>query len=181
MLEHILYELAALFDEHDILYGVGGSFMIDKLHFDLKVNDLDIFISLNDLDKVAKIMAKYQKLDTKDNPSIKSGYFAKYMIKGVGVDIIADMHVNYKDVWYNYDLTNHDQVHDHNGISYMFLQDWFYLYWIMKRHEKVKMIIGHWQNTNYPDIDRWQYLLNLSLPSDLKITINDLIKYRLYK
>lgn len=181
MIAQVLSELTSLFNEHDILYGVGGSFMIDKLHFDLMVNDLDIFVSLNNVDKIEKIMAKYQKLETKINPTIRSGYFATYMIKGVSVDIIADMHVNYKDIWYNYDLTCTDQVHDHNGINYMFLQDWFYLYWIMRRHEKVKMISDYWQNTNYPDNARWHYLLNLSLPSDLKIMINNLIKYHLSK
>ena len=138
--------IANLCKQNNILYGIGGSRMIKDIYFDVRVNDIDIFIKTSDVKRFKQLFASYEKATFATDRQYKSFFYGKYDFNGVKVDVMADMGVYYQLDCYRYQLNDISQVQERNNRNYMFLEDWFYIYWLIKRSDKINMIIDYWLN-----------------------------------
>lgn len=166
--------IAKLCKQNDILYGIGGSKMIKDIYFDVKVNDIDIFIKASDVKRFKKLFVSYEKAAPVIDRQYQSLFYGKYEFNGVNVDVMADMGVYYQFECYRYQLNDISQIQEHNDRDYMFLEDWFYIYWLIKRSDKINMISDYWLNDVKCDQLRVDYLTKQKIPADLKTYLKNL-------
>ncbi len=161
MIDKVLNNVTNVFIKNDIMYGIGGSYMLDRCYFKTKVNDIDIFIAKKDLTKTFNVMKLYDKLSSNAVVNIKSLYHQRYLINDIQIDLMADMYICHHQQWFLYSLHDQEQLQNINGKDYMYIEDWYYIYWLLNRKDKVKLIREHWLKSRDIDHSRIANLIKI--------------------
>lgn len=133
-------------NDEGILWGVGASILLNKFGFIDKPNDIDIFISLDDIEKADEILKSIgEKKKWEKASTYSTKYFYEYVINGIDIDVMAGFAVNHNNGTFRYvfDEKSISEFQIINGISIPFtsLEDWYVIYQLIpKREAKVEMI-----------------------------------------
>ena len=144
----VLAKIGRALDGEGILWAVGGSAMLYRQGIVDEFNDFDLVLGAQDVQKANAALLALGTGGVKAN----SGMFAcdsfhSYEIDGVEVDVMAGMVIVSDGQPYHY-LFDEDSALDRwpvNGVHIPFaaLEDWYILYLLMGRAEKVQRIRDH--------------------------------------
>lgn len=129
-----------------ITWGVGASILLNKFGFIDKPNDIDIFISIDDIEKVDEILKSIgEKKKWEEDSTYSTQYFYEYVINEIDVDVMAGFAVNHSNGTFRYifDKTSISEFKLINGCNIPFtsLEDWYVIYQLIPNREvKVEII-----------------------------------------
>ena len=163
-------------NEAKLLYGLGGSMMLKLRSFDIEPNDIDLFVSVDDYSKVIDIFNVYAtQVVTPSKYPFKTKHFTSYKCEDITIDIMAGFAYEHLEGTYialfdHLSIPNTSQINNTN-IPLMSLEEWFILYSIMNRSDKVEMIEKFWKTheVQYPRLLERQLMLELTTSLKAKI------------
>ncbi|BEP28150.1 nucleotidyltransferase family protein [Helicovermis profundi] len=173
--------IADKLNEANITWAIGSSMVLCIHGLVDKPNDIDIIISLDDIEKADIIL---KSLGTKSkwekSASYSSRYFYEYVINGIDIDVISGLRINLeKEVFeYNFDKSSITKSHIINGISIPMtsLEEWYLLYQLMKNREaKVAMIEKYLSINKSQHISILKKMLEQNIPENIKKRVLKLI------
>lgn len=145
-LKKTLKKIAPLLNKDNIIWGVGASVMLNYYKIVDKCNDIDIQVSLEDIERIDAILSKMgEKTKRLPNTTYKTKFFYEYIIDGIEVDVMAGLCVHRDGVDHSFNFTRESvgDIVDLEGIKIPMakLNDWYNIYKVLpKREEKVKAI-----------------------------------------
>lgn len=133
-------------NEADITWAVGGSILLNKFGFIDKPKDIDIFISIDDIEKADEILKSIgEKKEWKNDSTYSTKYFYEYIVNEVDVDVMSGLAMNHSNGTFRY-IFDKNSISDFkiiNGVNIPFtsLEDWYVIYQLIPNREvKVEMI-----------------------------------------
>lgn len=165
----------------DILWGVGGSILLNQFGLIEKPNDIDIFVDIKDIEKSDVILKSIgeKKKQEKDN-TYSTKYFYEYIVNGIDIDVMAGFSVNHKSGAFQY-IFDHDSISEIkliNGIAIPFtsLEDWYVIYQLIPNREfKVNMIQEYLLSNKINKPFLLERALKGNLPIEVKKKIENII------
>jgi hypothetical protein len=165
-------------NDSNILWGIGASILLNQFGIIEKPNDIDIFISVKDINKADEILKSIgRKKIYEKSATYSTRYFYEYVINGFDVDVMAGLAINHNSGIFQYIFDNDSisEIKKINGIDIPFtsLEDWYVIYQLIPNREmKVKMI------ENYLLLNgiKKPILLERSLKHTLPTEVSDKIK-----
>lgn len=133
-------------NDDGIIWGVGASILLNKFGFIDKPNDIDIFISIDDIKKADEILKNIgEKKKWEKASTYSTQYFYEYVINEIDVDVMAGFAVNHSNGTFRYifDKNSISEFKVINGVHIPFtcLEDWYVIYQLIPdRQVKVEMI-----------------------------------------
>lgn len=165
-------------NEERIEWGVGASILLNHYGLIDKPNDIDILVSIKDIEKADKILKSIgEKKIWEKTETYSTKYFYEYIVNGVDVDVMAGLSINYNNGIFKY-LFNQSSISEIkiiNGVNIPLtsLEDWYIIYQLIpKREIKVTMI------ENYLLLNgvKMPTLLERALRGDLPKKVRDKIE-----
>ncbi|MBU1141214.1 MAG: hypothetical protein KKG64_01700 [Firmicutes bacterium] len=176
-----LHLIAQQLNKEKIIWALGGSNVLKKYGIIDQVNDIDILVMQNDIEKADQILSSLgNKISTPPSSLYLTSYFYQYEIRQIKVDLMCDFKIKYNNQVYTYifdqsSITDVDHIANID-IFYTSLEDWYVLYRLMKRNDedKVKTLEKHFM---LHGVKHRELILRTleQVPNDLKFKI----KYQL--
>lgn len=183
--QSILNKLAKELSTHSIIWGVGGSFLLQMYNLYSEPNDLDLWVQPSDIPKVRDIFKDFEEVNT--NLPLPKEFHFKMKYYAVEVDFVACFIVkpNQNRFTYNILPENIRMLTLENGtkVPCTFLEDWYIVYKLLGRENKANLIENVFRENRIQFSDK---VLRASLdnrknkiPKKLIKDITDLICYKL--
>ena len=160
-------------NEAKLLYGLGGSMMMKLRSFELQPHDIDLFVSIDDYNKVIDIFSNHatQVVTQTKNP-FKTKHFTSFKCEDISFDIMAGFAYEHLEGVYvalfdELSIPDIAIINDIN-IPLMSLEEWFILYSIMDRSDKVDMIETIWKKHGVEHPNLLERQLRLEIPHIIK-------------
>lgn len=138
----IIKEVTEILNRSNVIWGVGGSYLLKIYDLIDDPKDLDLWVSTNDISKLRKIFSEYQEIKTEVPLPPELHY--KILYKNLEVDFVACFIIkpNQYEFKYNIKPQNIRIVKLKNGIELpcTYLEDWYIVYKLLKRNDKAKII-----------------------------------------
>ena len=159
-LKTVLATVAELLNKENIVWALGASSVLYHHQLAEVVNDLDIVVHPNSLEKLEQILLSLgSKAETAPSDTYSNDYFGEFIIDGIELDVMCEMVINNHGASYSYDF-NSDSVVDYmtvNGVEVPMssLEEWYILYqMIPNRDKKVKIIEAYFENniSQHPEL-----------------------------
>lgn len=169
-------------NDADITWGVGASILLNKFGFIDKPNDIDIFISIDDIEKADEILKnigekkKWEKVST-----YSTEYFYEYAINEFDIDVMSGFAVNHNEGTFRY-IFDEDSISEFkliNDVSIPFtsLEDWYVIYQLIPNRElKVDMIEKYILSNGISKPMLLKRALEGCLPSDVILKVENILK-----
>lgn len=140
-----MIRIAQRFNESNIVWGLGGSALLDVFGLSVKVNDLDIMIEAKDFNKAIDILNQIGEEKHKaSNPNFRTTYFKTYQIENCTVDVMSGICVKHHETWFDFIFTAQHIVSKANidaiEIPLMGFEDWYRIYQALDRKDKLELI-----------------------------------------
>lgn len=168
-------------NRHDIKWAVGGSILLNQFGLVDNPNDIDLFVDLNDIDRVDSILKDIgiRKLNEKSK-TYSTKFFYEYIVNEVDVDVMAGFSINHDKGVFEYVFDNHSitKVVNINGIDIPLtsLEDWYVIYQLIPNRElKVKIIEEYLLTNGTKNSYLLERALKGSLPNEVRIRTEKLI------
>ncbi len=164
-LDLLLLEIAKAFREREVYYAIGGSRMLQFYGIACQPRDLDLIVDIADFIKAATFMNSLgNRQSVKHDERYLTKAFARFSIRGIEVDLIADFTIRHHDYIYTYPFSDacikKTFLHENEKIPACYLEDWYFLYQLMgDRATRVAQIAEHFRNTGTFDHQRFRDLL----------------------
>lgn len=173
--------LLKILHDHSILYAVGGSWMLKQVGCDVNPQDMDIFVHEKHIQKAFELLSCVASL----KPSIPSGpyqtkHFYRFELNGETMDVMSLFAYTHEEGTYHAifdeDSIVHHVIMDDLSIPLMSLEEWFVMYHVMKRSDKIKLIEHYWKthSISFPYLLRRQ--IKQGIPTSLKEIVESLLK-----
>lgn len=168
-----------------ITWGVGASILLNKFGFIDKPNDIDIFISIDDIkeaDEILKSIGEKKKWEKTSTYSTK--YFYEYVINEIDVDVMAGFAINHSNGTFRYifDQNSISEFKLINGVNIPFtsLEDWYVIYQLIPNREvKVKMIENYLLSNKIKKTILLKRSLQGCLPIDVRKKVEEMLKWEI--
>lgn len=172
-------------NDENITWGVGASILLNKFGFIDKPNDIDIFISMDDIEKADEVLKSIGDKKKWEKTSMYSTkYFYEYVINGIDVDVMSGFAVNHNDGIFRYifDENSISEFELINGVKIPFtsLEDWYVIYQLIpNRDVKVDMIENYILKNGLVKHELLKRALDGCLPVDVRVKINHILNVRI--
>lgn len=181
-IEPVLGKIAKALNSSDILWGVGASLLLNQYGLGTDPGDIDIIVSVSDINKVDEIMSSLGQKQTVGTSDIyRTEYFFEYLVDGVHVDIMAGFKVNLSNsvFEYKFDKSSVPNKFWFGSVSVPFstLEEWYVLYQVIPGKDYKADIIADYFYKNgiqYPSLLK-KMADNPTLPSNIKENISRLV------
>jgi muramoyltetrapeptide carboxypeptidase LdcA involved in peptidoglycan recycling len=181
-MEQVLSYLGKRLNESKILWGVGASLMLHQHGLADQPNDIDIFVSLDDVDKADEILQSMgRKKRREENGTYETKHFYEYVVDGVDVDLMVGLAISVEDGVFEY-VFDHESITDVfkiDGVEIPFtsLEDWFVLYQVIPcREKKVQRIETYLMEQGIQNACLLNRALDRHLPAAVRERINKLLE-----
>ncbi|SDQ57150.1 hypothetical protein SAMN05216232_2623 [Virgibacillus subterraneus] len=165
----------------NIIWGVGGSLLLNFYNLIDKPNDIDILVDEMNATKLNKMMTSIGKPKEviRSNP-FRTTYFSKYSIEDIDIDIMAGFAIQHNEGVYKLSIQQgsivaHKKI---NGVDIPLysLEDWYILYWLIPNKQEKAILIENYFKTNgikHPQM--LEEALKQSLPLEVKERVISLL------
>ncbi|MBQ3136990.1 MAG: hypothetical protein IJB74_05845 [Clostridia bacterium] len=137
-----LSKLADMLNKNNIVWGIGGSYLLHIYGLYDSPNDLDIWIQPKDMGTVKKIFNNFEKI--KSDIQLPEEYHLKINFFDIEVDFVSCFIITPNQNKFNYNIspeTVYDKFLINNvQIFCTTLEDWYLIYKILKRENKASII-----------------------------------------
>lgn len=138
----ILKELADTLNEHNLTWGIGGSYLLKLYDLIDNPNDLDLWVIQDNIVELRRIFSNYTEIKT--NIPLPSHLHYKIMYKGLEVDFVACFMIKPNQYAFEYNISpsNIKTINLSNDVELpcTYLEDWYVVYKLLKREEKAQLI-----------------------------------------
>jgi predicted nucleotidyltransferase len=169
-------------NEERIVWGVGGSIMLNHYGIIDKPNDIDILVDLNDIEKADKIIKSIgEKKEWEKEDTYSTQHFYEYIVNDIDVDVMSGLTINYDNGIFRY-IFDESSISDNkkiNGVNIPLtsLEDWYVLYQLIpKREIKVRMIENYLLLNGVKRPDLLERSLRGDLPKQVRDKINGILQ-----
>lgn len=170
-------------NEEKIVWGVGGSIMLNHYGIIDKPNDIDILVDLNDIEKADKIIKSIgEKKDWEKEDTYSTEHFYEYIVNDIDVDVMSGLTINYDNGIFRY-IFDECSISDNkkiNGVNIPLtsLEDWYVLYQLIpKREMKVRIIENYLLLNGVKRPDLLERSLSGDLPKQVRDKINGILSF----
>ncbi|PKM65839.1 MAG: hypothetical protein CVU95_13635 [Firmicutes bacterium HGW-Firmicutes-2] len=183
-MEQTLLKLAKELNKSGVGWGIGGSLLLKK-HLLVEVaHDIDIIVSVVDIDKAVEVL---DVLAIRVVPPIKEEYstkhFFQYILDGISIDVMSQFTIrhdfgSYEFVFDDKSITDIVTI-EHVDLPYTSLEDWLIAYMLMiNRESKVRAIWNHLicKGVNHPEII--ERALIQHLPKSIELELKVLLSHK---
>ncbi len=137
-----LLKLAKVLDDNHIIWGVGGSYLLQLHGLYSNPDDLDIWTQPEDIPKIKEIFSDFEQIDSEIQ--LPPEYHFKMLYYDTEVDFVSCfITIPNKDRFEYYISPNNIQMvelDDGFQIPCTFLEDWYIVYKLLKREKKAQII-----------------------------------------
>ena len=164
-----------------LVWGVGGSVLLQRHGLEDKPNDIDMFVAMEDVPAADHILAEIgQGKQGKGTDIFATKHFYEYLIKGVHVDVMAGFTLRHGQGLYEYyfdrqSIVSLDMI---GGVEIPFtaLEDWYVIYKLIPgREAKVKLIEDYLKSNKISHPNLLQTALEGNLPAGIQKNIRRLL------
>ncbi|MFP4016012.1 MAG: hypothetical protein ACLFUI_03175 [Halanaerobiales bacterium] len=179
--KNTLVYIAAELNKAGIIWAIGASVLLSFYDLIDDPNDIDILVSLNDVEKAELIMAN---IGTKKAVKASSMYatkkFHSFKVNDIDVDLIGGFTINFDNAQYYYDFNKKSirEIIKVDGIEIPLtsLEDWFVLYSIMPgREDKIVLLEEYFNLYGITNPDLLLNALKMEIPERIKNRIDQLL------
>ena len=168
-------------NDADVVWGVGASLLLNKFGLIDKPNDIDIFISTDDIEKADEILKSIgEKKRWEKTSTYSTKYFYEYVINEVDVDVMSGFSVNHNEGIFRYIFDNNSisefKVINDVNIPFTSLEDWYVIYQLIPNREaKVKMIEKYILSNGIKKPLLLERVLEGCLPVDVRVKVEAIL------
>lgn len=168
-------------NDADITWGVGASILLNRFGLIDKPNDIDIFVSINDIEKTDEILKSIgEKKKWEKTTTYSTKYLYEYVINKVDVDVMAGFVVNHNNGAFRYifDKSSISEYKVINEVKIPFtsLEDWYVIYQLIpNRKAKVEMIEKYIVSNGIKKSILLERALQGCLPIDVRRKVEDIL------
>ena len=181
-MDDIVLSLAKELNSSNILWGIGGSYLLKAYGIVEEVHDLDIIVATEDILKAIQVLdtiAEQKSIPVKDE--YKTKHFSVYSYEGLSIDVMSTFRIEhlagiYEFVFDELSIVERRRV---NGIELPLtsLEDWLIAYKLMRgRESKVEMIENYLDSEGIIHKSLLHRNLKQQLPSEVKLYIKKLLE-----
>jgi len=169
-----LSQIGKKLNENQILWAVGASILLYQHGLVEAPNDIDIFVSLQDIDKADRILQSMgQKKAREKTDDYETQYFYEYRIQSIDLDVMAGLAIRHESGIFEYifDQQSITQTFVINGVEIPFtsLEDWYVVYQLIPGREgKVDMIEDYLAAKGIQNPDLLKRALTGNLPKSIR-------------
>ncbi len=177
----ILKEIARRFNNENITWGVGASLMLTFYGLNEGANDIDISVTMTDIDRANSILSDMgQKKERINNSDYSTKYFYEYEINGIDIDVMGGLRINHDEGNYNFEFDQSSvtkyKIIDDIKIPLVSLEDWYVLYQLIpNREKKVKTIEDYLKTEGIKNPTLLKNALEKELPIIVKKRIEKIL------
>ncbi|MBQ3427157.1 MAG: hypothetical protein IJH37_08450 [Clostridia bacterium] len=176
-----LSKLADELKSHGIIWGIGGSYLLQIYNLYDNPNDLDLWIHPQDMGKVKQIFGCHEKIETRIN--LPEQYHLKIKYYDAEVDFVACFIIKPNQNQFIYNITHNNirkiQMDDGVKVPCTYLEDWYIIYKLLKREDKAQIIkdffIKHKKRFDLKAIEESLNNPENRIPKGIRIDANDFI------
>lgn len=140
--ETTLKEFLKLMSECNVIWGIGGSFLLEKYELHSNPADLDLWVQASDMPIIRQKFSRFEEL--KSDVPLPPEYHYKIMFYDIEVDFVARFIRKPNKNVYQYSIypENIKFLELKNGVKIpcLYLEDWYVIYKLLRRDEKAEMI-----------------------------------------
>jgi hypothetical protein len=168
-------------NEERIVWGVGGSIMLNHYGIIDKPNDIDILVDLNDIEKADKIIKSIgEKKEWEKEDTYSTQHFYEYIVNDIDVDVMSGLTINYDNGIFRYifDESSISDIKSINGVNIPLtsLEDWYVIYQLIPNREiKVSMVENYLSSNGIKKPNLLKRALNGHLPNVVRDNIQRLL------
>ena len=168
-------------NDSNILWAVGASMMLNQFGLINNPNDIDIFVDIKDINRADEILQSIgKKKKTEKNSVYSTEFFYKYLINGIGIDVMAGFAINHSRGVYEFifDTKSISKIETINEIDIPFtsLEDWYIIYQLIPNREfKVNLIEKYLTLNGIENPDLFKRALRGNLPLEIRSKIENVL------
>ena len=176
MINHAtLTKLSEVLSSNKIVWGVGGSFLLQIYGLYANPNDIDIWVRPSDMARVKQLFKNYKEIET--NINLPEEYHFKMNYYDLDVDFIACFIIKPNQNIFTYYISPKNiktiKINEDLDIPCTYLEDWYIIYKLLKRESKAAIIESVFKDKKIQLSDR---VLEASLKSAENLMPKKLIK-----
>lgn len=158
-LRDVLVKVAKAFEIENIRWGLGASGVLCHHNIVDIVNDIDIVVVPDDVNKAeAAILKMGQKVMTPPSTYYDNEYFGEFLVDGVELDMMSNMTIKNHGVTFLYEFI-FESIDDYMvlegvKIPVSALEEWYFLYHMIPNKDKKIAILDDYLKTHdfdYPE------------------------------
>ncbi len=181
-MDDIIISLAKSLNSKNILWGIGGSYLLKSYDIVENVQDLDIIVAEKDILKALQVLdfiADRKSIPVKEE--YKTKYFYVYSYRGLSIDVMSAFRIEHFDSIYEFVLDDLSiaKIRKMEGVYVPFtsLEDWLIAYKLMKgRESKVEMIENYLDSEGIENVKLLERTLKQELPQEIRSYIKNLLE-----
>ncbi len=168
-------------NDSNILWAVGASMMLNQFGLINNPNDIDIFVDIKDINRADEILQSIgEKKKIEKNSVYSTEFFYKYLINGIGIDVMAGFAINHSRGVYEFifDTKSISKIETINEIDIPFtsLEDWYIIYQLIPNREfKVNLIEKYLTLNGIENPDLFKRALRGNLPLEIRSKIENVL------
>lgn len=171
-----IVDIAKELDKAQITWGIGGSMLLAYYDIVDHVNDIDIIVEPEHIDKAIHVLQKIGKeKEVERHKPFATVYFHKFRVETATVDMMAQFQLEHTNGLYTYDFSNYSvKRHNYLGevLPFCLLEDWFVLYQLMPRREqKVRYMEKYFRKNGISHTNVLQNACKQNLPASIEMKI----------
>lgn len=144
----LLY-IAKELNKKGIKWALGGSLLLHIKGIKTSVDDIDILVADKDLSKLIELVEKYKHIEKTKTDIYLTDKFFSITIKDVNIDLMLGFKIKFDSNVYSFpsndNLVREEITIMDTKIYLSSLKDWLDAYKAMKREDKVKLIVDHFE------------------------------------
>lgn len=158
--------IAKEFNAKEIVWGVGGSYLLHRYGINNELRDIDILISEESIQKTMEVMERIsEKVQVQDDKHFNSKFYEVYQMKGININIISNLSSNFEEEFsYNFDQDDISVIEEtgNERINYCHLMDWYVIYKEISRKNISNSIETYYKNGGFIDNSRFHKKFGIS-------------------
>lgn len=159
-MKNIIKKIAKEFNKREVVWAIGGSYLLKRYGIDSKSNALDIMVSEDTIVKALKIMDEFAvKQIVTDSEHFHSDFYEEYIFEGQAVNIVSNFKSNFKEK-FTYDFTSKDisvsVVYKGETINYCYLMDWYLIYSEIDLRDELSLVEEYYLNGGFFNNNRFE-------------------------
>ncbi len=171
------------FTAENLHWAIGGSLLLNTHQLHDTVLDIDLIVTIKDVQRAQQLLAKlgHQKPLEPTREPFRTVFYRQYFLKDIPVDLMAGLSLQHEAGTFQYPFHENTPIQHryYHGNTYPFglLEDWYILYQLLGRVEKVHLIENHFKKWGLTHPRQLRLLLKENIPPTIKTRVNNLLEF----
>lgn len=151
--------LAKRFNELNLTWAIGGSYLLKRYGINDGLNDLDIMVSEESVKRMNEVMSEHAvKLDVVNNENYQTDHYSSYIMDNKIINVICNLKCDFNESFtYTFgkeDINSHESSNNEK-IYFGDLLDWYVIYQEIDKKETYKLIERYYESGSFLNNSRF--------------------------